>query len=219
MSLSLRRLREMQPGLDLLLAADECAKDLKQDTWNFAVELSLLAEHGLTIPIVRWLLASGYVHHRVECTPPGEQQREFHSWISPQFCKQSCLVLSDQGLGFATQVCSAYDEASLADPSESSAKSSAAKIPHWDPDRRELYWGSELIKRFRVPAANQELILNAFQKQGWPSHIDDPLPRLTKGDSKKRLHNVINNLNKHRLATRLAFRGNGNGHGVAWEAT
>jgi hypothetical protein len=27
-----------------------------------------------------------------------------------------------------------------------------------------------------VPAGNQELMLSAFQEEGWPEHIHDPLP-------------------------------------------
>ena len=36
--------------------------------------------------------------------------------------------------------------------------------------------GDRVVKQFRVPAGNQELILAAFEEMGWPPHIDDPLP-------------------------------------------
>jgi hypothetical protein len=40
----------------------------------------------------------------------------------------------------------------------------ASDLPHWDADRRELQVGSALVKRFRVPVSNQELILESFEE-------------------------------------------------------
>ncbi len=45
--------------------------------------------------------------------------------------------------------------------------------PTWD--NRELRLGSKLIKRFRQKVGNQEIVLAAFQEEGWPHSIDDPL--------------------------------------------
>ena len=44
--------------------------------------------------------------------------------------------------------------------------------PVWENRKRELWVGKLLIKRFRVPADNQEAILAAFQEEGWPSWWD-----------------------------------------------
>ena len=40
----------------------------------------------------------------------------------------------------------------------------------------EVRYRDEIVKRYRVPAPNQELILAAFEEEGWPQLIDDPLP-------------------------------------------
>lgn len=91
--------------------------------------------------------------------------------------------------------------------------------PRWDATRRELWLGNELVKRFRVPAEMQECILAAFEEDGWPPRIDDPLPpderlRQTPQD---RLHDVVENLNGHQLEARIHFYRDGTGTGVCWE--
>jgi hypothetical protein len=46
-------------------------------------------------------------------------------------------------------------------------------LPSWDRQRRELSIGRTVIKRYCVPAGNQEIILSAFQEEAWPAHIDE----------------------------------------------
>jgi hypothetical protein len=73
-----------------------------------------------------------------------------------------------------------------------------------------------VVKRFRVPAQNQELILRAFEEEGWPDHIDDPLPVSGDIDPLTRLHDAINRLNGCQTNPVLRFSGNGTGTGVSW---
>ena len=82
---------------------------------------------------------------------------------------------------------------------------------------RGLRYNRKVIKRFRVPAPNQELVLTAFQEMGWPRFIDDPLPPAKEQDSKHRLRVTIKSLNRHQIASLLRFHGNGNGLQVYWE--
>jgi len=89
--------------------------------------------------------------------------------------------------------------------------------PLWEARNRELRVDGIIVKRFRVPAGNQELILSAFQEEGWPAYIDDPLPTKSEVSSKRRLHNAITRLNGGQLAPLLRFHGNGNGEGVGWQ--
>ena len=53
--------------------------------------------------------------------------------------------------------------------------------PRWNRHDRELYFGDQLVKKFSVPAKNQELVLTAFEEEGWPQHIDSPLPPTKSG--------------------------------------
>ena len=76
---------------------------------------------------------------------------------------------------------------------------------------------AEVIKRYRVPAPNQELILSAFQEEGWVPRIDDPLAPQLNQDSKRRLHDTINSLNRNQKQSLIRFLGDGKGEGIRWE--
>jgi len=104
-------------------------------------------------------------------------------------------------------------------PGESSSqKELPARLrPCWDGERRELWLGRVLIKRFRGPASCQEAILAEFEKEGWRSRIDDPLPQLPGKNPKTRLHNAINALNRGHLAQLIKFHNDGHGTGVLWK--
>jgi hypothetical protein len=74
-----------------------------------------------------------------------------------------------------------------------------------------------LVKQFRLPALNQELILAAFEEEAWPPHIDDPLPNALGQDPKQRLHDTIKRLNRHQVNRLIRFRSDGTGSGIIWE--
>ena len=91
--------------------------------------------------------------------------------------------------------------------------------PHWDASRRELRLGVTILKRFRRPAPNQELILTAFEEQDWPERIDDPLPHSRQVDPRHRLHETIKSLNQGLKSGVIHFGGDGTGKGVLWIVT
>ena len=82
---------------------------------------------------------------------------------------------------------------------------------------RELCYRGELVKAFRVPARNQELILEAFEEEGWPEFIHDPLPPEGDQDPHRRLQATIKSLNRRQAKTLIRFRGNGSER-VFWQA-
>jgi hypothetical protein len=95
--------------------------------------------------------------------------------------------------------------------------SSGELHPRWDPLRRELTVGGQIVKRFRLPAPNQEAIIMAFEEEGWPPAILDPLPPADEQNGRQRLHDTIKALNRSRLARVIRFLGDGTGEGVLWE--
>jgi hypothetical protein len=97
------------------------------------------------------------------------------------------------------------------------AKHASASLPQWDAGYRELRVGQCVVKEYRVPCPNQEAILAAFQEEGWPHHIHDPLPPLSDIEPKCRLHDTIKRLNRHHKEQIIRFRGDGTGEGVCWE--
>lgn len=89
--------------------------------------------------------------------------------------------------------------------------------PVWDRERRELRLGKTLVKRFKWPAENQERVLNAFQDNGWPKHIQDPLEQHPDICPKRRLHDTLKCLNRKQINAAIKFRGDGTGLGVLLE--
>ncbi len=82
-----------------------------------------------------------------------------------------------------------------------------------------LYVGEQVVKQYRVPSPTQEAVLNAFEEEGWPTRIDDPLRPKPDQDAKRHLHETIRRLNRNRRAKLIHFSGDGTGAGVLWELT
>jgi hypothetical protein len=228
----------LRSGLALLWRAYMYAQDARVDLWDFALEIDNLYETGLTISDLRWLVAKGLVEHGRETSVYGDSHRSFHPSEGFNFDNATCLVLTPRGATLANRVSNEsavslqsflFIGTTSIEGSETAAPQSdrlpateshvapAALKPHWNPKRRELCLAGTIVKRFRVPAPNQEIILCVFQEEGWPEHIDDPLPVSEGVDSQTRLHDAINRLNGHQTNPMLRFHGNGNGTGVCWE--
>jgi hypothetical protein len=88
--------------------------------------------------------------------------------------------------------------------------------PHFIADTRTLSYGGLIVKKFRVPAGNQMLILQVFEELRWCKWIDDPLPPHFDVDPKRRLHDAINRLNRHQQNGLLKFHGDGTGTRIGW---
>src|SRR5262249_8719852 len=88
--------------------------------------------------------------------------------------------------------------------------------PRWDAPARILWLDDVIVKQFRVPAENQELVLAAFEEEKWLPHLDDPLPPRDNLDPKRRLHDTINRLNRNQCHKALHFEGDGTGRGIRW---
>ena len=89
--------------------------------------------------------------------------------------------------------------------------------PTWDPLRRQLRLGRDVVKHYKLPSPNQERILCAFEEDEWPARVDDPLPPTPTKDPKIRLHNTIKGLNRNQRLRLIRFRGDGHGEGVLWD--
>jgi hypothetical protein len=206
-----------------LLEVHELARASGRRDSDFAAEITSLTELGITGSVLRWLVCRGYAKCLREITQPGDKERRFEPVDNLSLNGQSCFVLSRKGMLFARAVLALGDAgAQLAQAignSGDSTRQGNGLAPSWDAKRRELRLSRRLLKRFRVPAPNQETILAAFQEEGWPNCIDDPLP--PKGDlsPQRRLHDTIKALNrKHRQKPPLIrFLGNGTGKNVVWE--
>lgn len=215
-----------RPALDALVIAFHYAEDSQIDRWQFAISLVELQASGATLADLRWLIFRGFAEHARETTIPGDTERSFRRLVPTAFPTDACFVLSAAGASFVTKaLCTGQGTTA---PIESQSTDIAARTtrtpadsrltPEWDAVRRQLRYRGKVIKRYRVPAQNQELVLTAFQESGWPEFIDDPLRPAADQDSKERLQATIKSLNRNQLARSISFHGNGNGQQVYWKA-
>ena len=218
-------------ALARLLRAYECAADTLAAPWDFALEIRALYEVQLTTTDVRWLVVKELVKHGSEISVYGDAHRSFTRSDGFNFLATTCVILTNKGAAFARQILQASAAAAAGEPiagaekagplpkispANGGAQPNVTLRPEWNSVRRELSLGSALVKRFQVPARNQESILTAFQEEGWPEHIDDPLTGALGLDLKNRLNDVIFRLNRNQIKPLIRFRTNGNGNGVRW---
>lgn len=227
----------LRTALRLLWQAYNYSKDTGTSVWDFAMEIEKLYSAAVTVNDIRWMVAKGYAIHAEETSSYGDLRRSFCPASGFSFLQATCFVLTEKGAKFAKDVLEkAQTQAPLNNQLSTTSLTDGKKVdfqidrsfmpnkdlagalkPQWDVTSRELSLGSKVVKRFRVPARNQELILGAFQEEGWPEHIDDPIPVSEHIDPQTRLHDAINRLNGHQTHALVRFHGNGNGTGVYWQ--
>jgi hypothetical protein len=233
----------LRAALAQLAKALGYARDVQCDPWEFAIELDRLTGLGVTTTDLRWLVKKGYVEHACEATKPNDVQRRFEQRQNLAFTEASCFRLSDAALstigallggeGGAAGALPGVVASEASGPSRkgpSSRQEAAQQVreplasgkstwaPRWDADDRTLYVGHLVVKEYRVRSPNQEAVLSAFEEEGWPHYIDDPLSPVGDQSPKQRLRDTIKCLNanqKHRL---IRFRGDGTGERVRWES-
>jgi hypothetical protein len=203
-------------ALGLLLQAYEYAQELQRSPWDFALELEALRESGLNHNDCRWLVYQNYLLHALgdRLSPEGEGPAGASGRLI--LSAASCFILTPHWVVRARAVLGR--PASFPSPPVASEPElpAPAAHPRWDKDRRELWFGTALVKQFKVPAANQETVLAAFQEEQWPACLDDPLPPQPDIDPKRRLHDTVGSLNRNQKRFLIRFAGNGNGLGVRW---
>ena len=210
----------MKEGLSLLLQAIEYAHDLACDVWDFAVAISHLRATGLSDSDFRWLVRKGYVDHSHETTLPGQKGRSFQCGGDLTFSGRTCFVLTGAGTAFARKAVYAPDAAFHVENQrgfETFQNRVTTSTPHWDSQRQQLRLDGIIMKEFKRPSPNQEIVLAAFEEEGWPPRIDDPLPPEPSIEPKRRLQDTIKSLNRSQKRQIVRFMGDGSGEGVRWE--
>jgi len=97
---------------------------------------------------------------------------------------------------------------------ESPSEGTGPLRPRWDPDRRELWYGQNLCKKYRQPASNQTAILVEFQKGGWPNRVADPLGSGPDNATRQRTSDAIRALNRNDY---ISFELSGDREGILWK--
>lgn len=211
---------KMRLGIQVLNEAFGYAQDLNSDRWEFAISIQHLESLGVFEHDLRWLVRKGYIEHAREVTVHGDDGRQFRPTGDLTFCETTCVILTSHGASLA---CSAqgnqkeYESFETTTLGANDGHADSFCIPEWDRNSRRLRLRGVLVKWFKWQAANQEAVLNAFQEDGWPSRIDDPLRPHPEQDSKRRLSDTIKGLNKKQANELIRFHGDGTGEGIVWE--
>jgi hypothetical protein len=79
--------------------------------------------------------------------------------------------------------------------------------PSWDGRPRVLLWRGEVVKQLGRAGSNRERVLNAFEEEGWPDAVSDPLEWDQFDDLKARLRETVRGLNKGLKPGTIRFRG------------
>ena len=204
-----------------LVEAHDYARDADCDPWQFAVEISRLQELGLTYSDLRWLVerATRSMH---EVTRSADPDRKFARGINTRFSPDTRFLLTDAGRCLAggnpsepTLIRLTPQPGSM---TPAPAVSGTPDAPKWNSNVGVLSFARGSSSVFLAPARNQEIILSAFEEEGWPPRIDDPLPPSRNVEPKRRLHDTIKWLNRDQEARVLAFLGDGTGEGVRWRS-
>ena len=214
-----RVFERLRGGLEALYANRFYAADLQQDPWKFALHFAELRELGITRTDIQWLLHKGILHRRPTVDETNSLLRSATTTLSDLL-----FILSDKGCSYVSPASVAAAPTSDGDapdlePTDTQAAGDSLSEwrPCWNRHDRELYFGDQLVKKFSVPAKNQELVLTAFEEEGWPQHIDSPLPPTKSGEvAAVRLRDTIKRLNQGHQAKYVTFHGNGSGSQIVW---
>jgi hypothetical protein len=215
-------LEHIRIGLGVLLRASTYADLVSAEAAEFAVEIQQLRDVGFSEPDFRWMISQSYVTHLIEVTLPNDSTRMFRD-AGVTFDSTSCFYLTPKGEELAVDLLGnglkqRRPEWHVNDRKAEPEIEPRCELPRWDTDRQELWFHGLLVKRFRLPSLNQVTILAAFEEEGWPARIDDPLPPKPAQDSRRRLHDTVRNLNRSQRNHLLRFSGDGTGLGVLWES-
>lgn len=217
-------------ALDSLLHAADFARLADRPLWDFATELSELQHLSLNRSAIRWLVLEGLAEMAIEeplnslDTAVAESPSSSRTFRPVQTMAETnglCFVLTENGVRLARELASVLPEhsgvrVSSRSPGEDSSPQLVSK-PTWIAAIRELRVEQTLVKRFRSQAPTQEVVLAAFEEEGWPRRIDDPLAPRPFVDSKHRLRSTIQALNRSHDVKLIRFRADGSGEGIVWE--
>lgn len=203
---SLRRAAHVLPALTILWKAHCASEEADRETGDFAVNRAALDEAGICDRELSLLLCGEIVARVGSNTPAGDRL---------DLSESRRFILTSHGVRLVESIIGAVADAGVGAPTLSASKSPAA-TPRWDSSRRVLDFQGVVMKKFLRPAPNQECILAAFEEQGWPLRIGDPLPDESEVAAAARLHDAVKRLNRSMHVRIVRFSGDGTGEGVCW---
>jgi hypothetical protein len=93
----------------------------------------------------------------------------------------------------------------------------APPTPNYDRQLRELWVAGAVLHRFAPQARNAITVLTAFQAQGWPRWIVDPLGNGPESDFEQHLHNTVSVPNHAQKPWLIRFSSTGADRTIRWD--
>jgi hypothetical protein len=200
-----------------LLAARWLAQARRRDPWERPVPVGALRQRGIHDGLLLWLRHQDQVVHLDRRLASPQRSPRPATTLLPT--EASGFALTPQGERFADSFLhdvllapglapfqAAWDRLVL-----------APVLPQYDVDQRILHWGRHILKQYRQPSLNQEIVLATADELRWPPWFDDPLPRFLGMNPKVRLHNTVKALNRNQQNYFIHFKGDGTGTRIGWE--
>jgi hypothetical protein len=206
----------VQKVLEVLREGYDYARDLSVSPWEFAVEVPVLLTCGCTTNTLRWLSRRGYVEYGDLPAPRPCRKGRNRTATYRQHPAGPCFVLTDLGAEAARAACTPRTPAAGDILRSQPPGATGPVLPVWDGSAGELHYRGQLVKRFRKTSSNQRVVLEAFQGEGWPEQLEDPLPQDPAGSRKHRLQDTIKNLNRDHQRQLLRFYTR-EGGAIAWK--
>jgi len=193
----------IQAALTLLADGYDCARERNAKPAEYAIPAVQLREAGCNDTLLHWLVACRNVRpvdRKPAKAKPGTATAEFSA--------DTRFVITTSGIAVALRLAG------------EAAEPPRIARPRWDALTGDLWLRGRLVHHFKNAASNQREILDAFQAEGWPTAIANPLKqeRPTRDGRKQRLHDAIKNLNRGLAGSCLRFYGTGGGQRVGWRA-
>jgi hypothetical protein len=204
-------------GYIVLLVERGEAEDRGLDPSACPVPLSCLRKVGVEDPVLLWMMYQGHVEHFQPVAGPDNERESWIPTVSLIVLPTSAFTLTKAGAVVVERFL-----ADLLAPEHEVRAAARGElwlgrlVPCYDPQDRIFSWGPHVLKHFRQPAVNQELVLCAAEELAWPEWFDDPLPRVPGCNPKVRLHDTTKDLNRRQTPYLVHFRGDGSGTRVGW---
>ena len=203
--------------LNLLCARHE-ARDRRKPAWTNPIGIATMRADWVPDHVLGWMLYQKHIVHLQRPMRHDMRRAADEATESVIFGDHSRFFLTGIGEAFAEEFAAGF--ISRCDRDFAAAWDllvMGTLLPRYDKDERVFSWGGHVLKHFGQLACNQELVLLAAEEVGWPRWFDDPLLRVRGKSPKRRLHDTIQDLNRHQTPYLVHFKGDGTGTRIGWE--
>ncbi len=138
---------------------------------------------------------------------------------NPDFPEATRFTVTRRGASIARTLLAPSAPPNSPDAHSPRLRSITSNEPVWDHAEGDLWFRGQLVRHFRKAVSLQRTLLDAFQKQGSPESLPDPL--LQAGERgvrfRCRLHDTVKYLNRGQMTPFLQFFLADGGHAVGWK--